>query len=393
MKKLVFLLLASLCIGLSIFSVQVRDHSIDDDTAKEKDTIQEVETKPKDDIVDISFVAVGDNIIHSTIYKYNQYSDGHYDFRNIYKNTNQYTQKADVSYINFETICAGEKLGLSNYPAFNGPVEVIDAVHDAGFDWLSASSNHSFDRGEAGILTQLEYTRQNYPKMLMTGLHDSLEDANQSVVLEKKGVKIGLLSYTYGLNTFNAGADKNYLVDRIDKDKIKSDMEKLKRVSDLQFVSMHWGQEYQFTPNDEQVDLAQYLSDLGVDVIIGTHPHVIQPMDYITGKDGNQTLVMYSLGNFLSAQDEAKMMLGGMAKWHIRYNRADDTFHFDQVQFLPTVTQIGPHFASYETYALKDWSNQLGENHVLSQRGYDISREYFINLTHQVMNDKIEIIY
>lgn len=384
MKKIGLLICCFLLVACSV------------DNEKDKEPKKEVEktNQKEDEIIDASFLAVGDNLIHGAIYYYNQTGEGTYNFDNIYENTNYLTQAADLAYINFETICAGTELELSSYPTFNGPVEVIDAVNNAGFDWLSGASNHTFDRGEAGILTQLSYVRNNFPNLTMTGIHDSQEDANKSVVLDVNGLKVGVLDYTYGLNGFTIPEGKDYLVDLIDKDKMKSDMKKLNKISDVQMVSIHWGNEYQFTPDENQTDLAQYLSDLGVDVIIGTHPHVIQPMDYVTGKDGNETLVMYSLGNFLSAQDVNYRMLGGMATWNIEYNKTKDKVIFKDVKFLPTITQIEGNYSFFRTYTLKDWNDELAAKHTIRNvEGQDISRQYFIDLVNEVMNDKIEIVY
>lgn len=381
-------LLIICCVMLVACSAQNND-----DKPIEKEKVKEKAEK-KDEILDASFLAVGDNLIHGAIYHYNQVGTNAYNFNDIYENTNYLTQAADLAYINFETICAGVELELSSYPTFNGPVEVIDAVHNAGFDWLSGASNHAFDRGEAGILAQLDYVRKNYSDMTMTGIHDSKEDASNSVVLDVNGLKVGVLDYTYGLNGFTLPEGKEYLVDLIEQDKMKTDIKKLSKISDIQILSIHWGQEYQFTPNEEQTNLAQYLSDLGVDVIIGTHPHVIQPMDYITGKDGNETLVMYSLGNFLSAQDVNYRMLGGMATWNIEYNRTKDKVTFKDVKFLPTITQIENNYSFYRTYTLKDWTDDMASRHTLRvSAGQEVSRGYYIDLVNEVMNDKIEIVY
>lgn len=351
------------------------------------------EVENEDDIVEASFLAVGDNIVHSTIYKYNKVGDGQYYFDDIFQNTNDLVKSVDLAYINMETLCAGKELKLSNYPRFNGPVEMIDAVKNAGFDWLSGASNHSMDRGEKGILTQLEYVHSHYPELTMTGLHDSWEDANECVVLNVNGLRIGVLDYTYGLNGLEVPYGKEYLVDLIDKDKMKKDMDKINAVSDVQFVSIHWGLEYHFEPSDQQKDLAQYLSDLGAEVIIGTHPHVIQPIEYLTGKEGNQTLVMYSLGNFLSAQDQGDCMLGGMMMWKLQYNYTKDILCFKDVQFLPTVTQMENGFKMYRTYALKDWTDELAQRHTLAKRGQKVSRQYYIDLAKEVVGDQVEIIY
>lgn len=353
-----------------------------------------VEKPREDEVYNASFLAVGDNLIHEAIYYFNQNADGSYALDQIYENTNDLTQNVDLAYINFETIAAGKELGLAGYPMFNGPFEVIDSVHRAGFDWMSGASNHCLDRGEAGIVSELNYIKTNYPNLEVSGIHESAEDAKEQIVFDLNGMRVGALTYTYGLNGMQLPQGKEYLVDLIDKDKIKEDVTKLKKVSDVQMVSMHWGQEYQFSPNSEQEELAQYLSDLGVDVIIGTHPHVIQPMDYITGKDGNETLVMYSLGNFVSAQDENYRMLGGMAKWNISYNKTKDEVKFENVQFLPTIMQIENNFHDYYVYTLKDYNDTLGNRHTLhEQKGQDTSRQYYIDLVNEVMNDKIEIVY
>lgn len=362
--------------------------------SKQEDKQTPAPEKVEDDIREVSFVAVGDNLIHGAIFSSYPTNDGGYDYRSIYEPTNYLTREADIAYINQETICGGTELGLSHYPSFNGPYEILDAVADAGFDWIAASSNHTLDAGTQGILNQLSYLNQKYPEITVTGSHASKEEALKTQVIEKNGVKFGVLGYTYGLNGYVLPEGKEFMIDLIDKEKIKSDVEKVKAVSDVQIVSMHWGTEYSFEPNEEQKELAQFLSDLGVDVIIGEHPHVIQPMDYITGKEGNQTLVIYSLGNFLSAQDDHENMLGGMAKWKIRFNKTTGDLEFKDVAFLPTVTYITQHFYRYKTYVLKDYTDEMAKSHTLTtDYGQDTTRQYFIDLTEKVMNDKVKIIY
>lgn len=363
-----------------------------DKKEEKKKTKKEVEEK----ILEVSFLATGDNLIHSSIYDSALQADGTYDFNDIYTNTNDLVQSADIAYINQETICGGSELGLSNYPSFNGPYEVLDAVVNSGYDWISTSSNHSFDRGEAGILNEHEYLRK-YEDIYVTGTHTSQEEADTLQVIERNGLKVGILGYTYGLNGYVLPEDKPYLVDLIDKEKIKSDMERLKEISDVQVVSMHWGQENQFIPNEEQEDLAQYLSDLGVDVIIGCHPHVIQPMDYVTGKEGNETLVIYSMGNFLSAMAENYNMLGGLPMWSIEYNTKTKKVSFKDVKFVPTVTFIqfgGGYDDIYRTYTLKDYNNDLASKQWLTQiKGQDTTKEYYTSLLNEVMNDKVALDY
>ena len=342
--------------------------------------------------VKIKFSAVGDNLIHDYIYDHLRQADGSYRFDELYEPTRYLDQDRDISYINLETLCAGEELGLSGYPSFNGPTQVLDSLHQAGFNWLSAAINHSFDRGEEGIIKQLDYL-EKYPNIAVTGSQKSA-DAPRFKVKEIDGVKVGLTTYTYGLNGLTLPEGKDYLVNLIDEDQIKKDMDVLNQNSDIQIVSMHWGEEYQFVPNEEQLRIAQLLSDCGVDVIVGGHPHVIQPMDYLTGTSGNQTLVMYSLGNFISSQAENDQMLGGMGRWILDYDQNSQAVTFDQVEFWPTVTYIGDNYQTYKTYALKDYTNELGEQHMIHlNQGQDLSRDYFIGRTKQIMNAKVPIVY
>lgn len=349
---------------------------------------EEKKKEEKPDIVaEVSFSAVGDNLIHGALFTYNN------DFTYMYEATNYLTQDADISYLNQETICGGRELGLSHYPSFNGPYEVLDGAASAGFNWLATSSNHSLDAGEQGILNQLQYLRTNYPDIATTGTHASLEEAQQNTVIEKNGVRVGILGYTYGLNGYVLPEGKEYLVDLIDKEKIAADVKRLEKDSDIIAVSMHWGEEYSFTPSEEQQELAQFLSDLGVDVIIGEHPHVIQPMDFLTGRQGNQTLVIYSLGNFLSAQDQSDRMLGGMARFKVVYNKTKDEVSFKDVEFWPTITYITDGYQRYGTYALKDYINELAATHTLMAEGQNVTREYFIERVNSIMNDKVKIVY
>lgn len=380
MKKLLAgIALIIVLAGCSKGKVEKRDLRIDSRSANEP--------------VEVSFSAVGDNLIHDLIYMNNQNPDGTYRFDYMYEPTRYLTSDADVSYINQETICGGEALGLSGYPAFNGPTEILDAVHGAGFNWLAAASNHSMDRGENGIVSQLNYLEQNYPDMMVTGSQRSAKDSRLKVK-EINGVKVGFTTYTYGLNGYAPPVGKEYLVNLIDDELIRGDMEELNQISDVQVVSMHWGQEYQFVPDGEQQRLAQLLSDAGVDVIIGGHPHVIQPVDYLTGSGGNETLVIYSLGNFLSSQNVNDQMLGGMARFKISFNKANDEVSFKDVAFWPTITYIGDNYQTYQVYALKDYTDELANQHMLHvYGGQDTSREYFINLVNEIMNDKVELVY
>ena len=355
----------------------------------------QTEQPPKDEhpIIEeskeIRFVAVGDNLIHGLIYESGLQADGTYLFDAMYERTANTIAAADVAYLNQETVCGGTQLGLRSYPTFNSPYEILDGVANAGFDWISTSSNHSMDVGAQGILNQLAYI-DRLP-LVQSGTHADAQDALTPRVLEKNGVRIGLLSYTYGLNGFTLPADQPYLVDLIDDEKIAEDMERLQAVSDVQVVSMHWGEEYQFEPNAEQRRLAQLLSDLGADVVIGTHPHVLQPAEILTGQSGNETLVWYSLGNFVSAQDVNSRMLGGMAKWTLVYHPDEQSVEFQDVRFEPTVMYFDAMGEQVEVISLKEYDDTFASTHYI--QGQDMSRQYFIDLCEEIMKESVTLEY
>lgn len=375
MKKFVCLFLAILLLGCS---------------AKAPEEVKpEVEEPVVEDSI-VSFMGVGDNLIHGAIYldAYRKY--GEYKFDDVYEEVADFVKSKDVAYINQETILGGTKLGLSHYPQFNSPHEIGDAIAKAGFDWVASSSNHSMDAYEEGIVETLKFWDQ-YPEIVTTGLARSEEERNSLKYIERNGVKIGVLGYTYGTNGIVVPEGKEYLVNVYSKEMIQEDVERIKDTCDVLMVSMHWGDEYSYEPSDEQKEMAQFLADLGVDVVIGEHPHVIQPMDWVEGKDGNETLVIYSLGNFLSAQDEMPRMLGGCVSFDIRKLGKTGEIKIENVKFYPTITHFTEGAINFKVYLLKDYTDELGHQHGLANQG--TSRHNFIELTKEIMGDEFELVY
>ena len=341
-----------------------------------------------------TFIGVGDNLYHGALYYRQRMAGNGYNFDTYYDGTREYSENADLAYINMETICNGdEHYELSSYPLFNGPKEVIDAVYNAGFDWWSISSNHSLDTGANGLLEQLNTIHEKYPDIITTGSHTSLEDKNTPIVKEINGIKVGFLGYTYGLNGLVVPEDKEWLVSMIDKDQMKIDMEALSKVSDIQMVAMHWGVEYSTSISEEQKDLTKYLNELGAEVIIGTHPHVIEPAEIYHGEN-QDTLVYYSLGNYTSAQDAAPRMVGGMASFTVNYDPNTFETSFTDVKFIPTVTWFDGGFNDWKTYTLADYNNDLYATH-RHVYDFDLSKEWVTNFVKEVMGESqdIEIVY
>ena len=258
---------------------------------------------------DISFTlaAIGDIMCHNTQYidAYNEDTDT-YDFSYVFENISLYTKTADICIGNLETTFAGEDIGYSSYPTFNTPDELAYELKDIGIDVLSTAGNHSLDKGFDGLSRTIDVL--NDADISHLGTYKSKEEQDTTLIKYVKGVKIAFVNYTYGTNGISIPSDKQFCVNLIDENLIKEQIDKAKQEEpDIIIACMHWGSEYKTTQNSTQEDLADFLFQNGVDIILGTHPHVLEPMekrtvtlDDGTTKDG---FVIYSLGNFIADQN------------------------------------------------------------------------------------------
>lgn len=289
-KKLVLFIVFILIIGLGVY-LFINNNDKETQTEVKKNT---EEKKEETKTSKLSLVMVGDALLHSSLYN-DGYKNGVYDFKPQLELIKPIVQNYDLAFYNQESILGGTSIGLSDYPTFNSPWEFGDAMIDAGFNMVSLANNHTLDKGEKAVMSSCEYWKDK--DVLTAGSYCSEDEANEIKIKEKNGIKYTLLAYTYGTNGIPVPQGKDYLVNLYSDEKAKADIEKVRDKVDLLIVSMHWGTEYKTEPTEEQKRQAEYLSSLGVDIIIGTHPHVIEPITYI-----NDTLVIYSLGNFISAQ-------------------------------------------------------------------------------------------
>ena len=241
----------------------------------------------------LTLTMVGDALVHSPIYK-SAYKNGTYDFSDLFSEIKNELNKSDLLYYNAETIIGGEELGYSGYPRFNTPHEFAEQMIYMGFNVVSRANNHTLDKGEAGVFNSCNFWNK-YPQVLTNGSACTKDEREFIKVHEKNGIRYALLSYT----TFTNGIKpkKDYYVNIYSDEQAYQDVMRVKNDTDVILVAMHWGSEYKSMPNDEQKRIASYLASLGVNIIIGTHPHVIEPIEWI-----NDTLVIYSLGNFISSQ-------------------------------------------------------------------------------------------
>ncbi|MCI7710854.1 MAG: CapA family protein [Helicobacter sp.] len=257
----------------------------------------------------LKIVMVGDALLHKSVYD-DAFKQGRYDFAPMLESIAPLVESYDVRFYNQETILGGTQLGLSTYPNFNSPQEFGDAMLALGFNLVSLANNHTLDRGEKGVRAMLEYWRtkeHSISDLLTAGSYESKQSRAMPRIMHKNGITYTMLAYTYGTNGIPLPEGKEYLVNVYTKQMLLEDIKAVRDKVDVLIVSMHWGIEYETTPSKEQREFARLLANNGVDIIIGNHPHVIQPIEII-----DNTFVAYSLGNFISGQKGLAKNIGAL---------------------------------------------------------------------------------
>lgn len=255
----------------------------------------------------VNLLSSGDLMFHSPQFRsaYDR-STGVYDFSPVFKHVKKHIEEADISIANLETVIAGSHIEYSGFPRFNTPKEAVLGISQAGFDILVTANNHSLDQGREGLINTIraidEYGMKNI------GTYE--QEGRPILIEERDGIRMAFLSYTYGLNGMSSSLsaeELSYMVDRIDEERIKKDIERAEDLDvDLTIVYMHWGYEYHREPSDYQVELGEKMAAWGADIILGSHPHVIQRSE-ILKVEGEDKFIVYSMGNFLSNQRKSSM--------------------------------------------------------------------------------------
>ncbi|MBE5958413.1 MAG: CapA family protein [Lachnospiraceae bacterium] len=357
---------------------------------EESETVEETtvaETESIDNTVHtVSFVATGDNLISDSVTHCGLQSDGSYDFTLLYDNLSKIFKKADLAAINQETILGGPDFPYTGFPNFNSPYEIGDSLIDAGFDIVTSATNHSYDMRMEGINNCINYWKK-HPEVTMIGLNETKEKYDDIAVIEKNGIKIALLNYTYGLNGYSLPEDEWYKVNLIDEDKIKIDVEKAEEIADFTIVFPHWGVEYSTATSAEQRSLAKKMTEWGADLIIGTHPHVLQPIEWIETSNGNKSLCYYSLGNYTSSQDKTSTMVGGIAKLKI-VKQGNDVHIKKGAGIIPIVTHyIWGSNRTTRTYKLTKYTEDLARVHSIHSVTDDFSIANMQKVVDEVVGD------
>lgn len=319
-----------------------------------------------------TFVAVGDNLIHNTLIESYSGSSANRDYSGFYEEIKPYILHADVAAINQETMLGGSAFDYAGYPCFNTPWEVGDAAIDAGFDIFTCATNHSLDVSKyAGIEKECEYF-EGKDSVVHIGTNKTEEASNEIAYFEKNDITFALLNYTEMTNGITLPADKEWCVNMLNKDKVKADVKKARENADVVIVFPHWGTENSHEVNNLQKEYVSLFSQLGVDVVIGTHPHVLQPVEWVVNeKTGKKMLVYYSLGNFISHQINKNQLVGGMAEFTVERNNGK--VEITNAKLTPLVTYYKNTGSGYKfkVYRINDYNDDLASSQ--SQGGITVS--------------------
>ena len=353
------------------------------------------ETEPEEPVYEgpeISIIMVGDMLMHTPVEKSALQEDGTYSYDAIFANTVSKIQAADLAIVNEEVIIGGETLGISGYPAFNAPFELGDDLVEAGFDVICHGTNHALDQGKKGLKNCLTFWEENYPEIPVLGIHDSKEDQDEIYIYEQDGVKIAILNFTYGTNGIALPSDMPFAVDLLEEEKVVSAIAKAEELADFTIVCPHWGTEYELGTTSQQKKWCNIFMENGVDLVLGTHPHVIEPVEMLVDEaTGHSMLVYYSLGNFVnwtsgSGEGIANRMVGGMSEVTLGMDENGEVFIMEY-GVEPVVCHLTEGTNGVTVYFLEDYSTALaGQNEIVKQDA-DFSYAYCVNLCDQVWGD------
>ena len=334
----------------------------------------------------VTVCMVGDILLHTPIEEASRRDDGTYDYSHIFSETSDLISEADIALVNEEVIIGGAELGVSGYPAFNASYEIGDALADAGFDVVLHATNHVLDKGAKGLTNCYDYWEANHPEIEVLGIHDSPEDQARISVLEVNGISIAILNYTYGTNGIPVPSDMPYAVDLLEESRVIENLKSAEDMADFTIVCPHWGTEYRLTPDPYQEKWAKIFAENGADLVIGTHPHVIEPIEWC-----DETLVYYSLGNYVNwtsgtGPGTANRMVGGMAE--VTLTRSEDgDVCIEDYGVTALVTDLRTGSDGVTVYRLSDYTPELADRNAIRSQDPSFSYEYCNSLCDEVWGE------
>ncbi len=371
LNKITKILTVLLCIALVFGCINAfKDKNENKEVQNADATVAQTTTKTG--YTQANLLCAGDNLIHEAIFKQaNQRAGGTgYDFSYAYENVADIVKSADLAFLNQETIIVPSK-PASSYPLFNSPPQLLDEMIEIGFDVFNQSTNHTMDKHLSGALEDYELF-QSKENILLTGLYKTWDDMFIPQTVTKNDITFSFIGFTEFLNGLKVPSDSDlglvYLTDtRRTQSELYDTMQRMidagKKASDIVCVSMHWQTEDITAPDESQKEIAQKLVDMGADIIIGTGPHVLQPIEFVERDDGSKALIIWSLGNLISTQQNDPNLLGGFADITVRKDYATGEVTISNVGFIPTVTHYGVGRSNVRIIPFKDYNESLAAAH------------------------------
>lgn len=375
LAALVIVLIISIVVGMNL------SRKASEEAAKEKAEQEKLALRQEQEDNTIELLAVGDNIAHETIRETGMREEGPWNYDGVYEHVKEDVEAADLAVVTQETIFVEDREDVSGYPSFGTPPEFGDALVNAGFDVIASATNHALDKGTDSIEYTLNWWKENHPDISVLGLHENKEEAEEIPVISCKDLKVAMLDYTYGLNGLELPEGQEYMVDVFDKEKAKEDIRQAKELADVVVAVMHVGVEYDQDVDEETQEWTDLFLEEGVDIVIGSHPHVVRTMETLTGEDGHKMLVYYSLGNFTSTQTDLPSLMGAMAKITVRKNIETGEIEIPEHEFIPLLMYYNKEIPDAAIYKLEDYPPELIKEHFVYQENpTEFSLEYYQDL-------------
>lgn len=347
--------------------------------------------------IKVNMLAVGDNLVQTYVFRAAQAAsaDGKsYNFAPLYENIKPLVQAADVAIINQETlICGGDyEITGSNFN-FNSPVELGDAMVDVGFDVFTLANNHMLDKRIDGLESSLNYwdgMMEKYP-ILALGAYRNEEDQNRIRIQEVNGMTIAYLAYTYGMNGYQVPAGSTVKIGLTSNEAlIQRQIQEAKQIADAVVVSAHWGIEDSHIVSDNVKSLANKMVQWGADVILGSHPHTAETMEYIDRADGTRGFVFYSLGNFISAQTDNFNVVGEMGMFDLVKNGQTGKVTVENISCMPVITQYdNAKFANLRLYPYYMYTAELAAKHGLPYAPMGKAKTFNMDVVNSIIKKNI----
>ena len=375
LAALVVVLIISITVGINI-SKRAKAEA-----AKEKAEQERLALEKEQEENTIELLAVGDNIAHQTIREVGMTEYGPWNYDSVYQYVKEDVEAADLALVTQETIFVEDREDVSGYPSFGTPPEFGDALVNTGFDVIASATNHALDKGTDSIEYTLNWWEENHPDIPVLGLYESQEASEEIPIISCKDLKLAMLDYTYSLNGLELPSGQEYMVEVFDEEKAREDIRQAKELADVVIVVMHVGNEYEQDVDQETQEWTDIFLEEGVDIVIGSHPHVVRTMETLTGEDGHKMLVYYSLGNFTSTQTDLPSLMGAMAKITVRKNIETGEIEIPEHEFIPLLMYYNKEIPQAAIYKLEDYPQELIQQHfVYEENPEEFSLEYYQKL-------------